>query len=141
MQLPSAKNTYTLSAILCLFMLAAFFNSLMDVLQFRYSKSIFAQHGMNQEFFDPDLSWKNKWQNGNPEEGEAYPGSSTVFVLFTDAWHLFQFLMFTCFEVIILILIHKIWKLKWYAYALLFLGMKFLFGLTFELFFSRVLVA
>jgi len=122
-------------------MLAAFFNSLMDVLQFRYSKSIFAEEGMNQKFFDPKISWQNKWKNGNSEEGEVYPGSSTMFVLFTDAWHLFQFGMFTCFNVIILILINKIRKLRWYQFVLLFFGMNFLFGLTFELFFTRILLS
>ncbi len=131
----------SICAIVCLFLLAAFFNSVMDVLQFRYSKSVFARQGMSQEFFNPDISWRNKWKNGKPEEGEAYPGSSTVFVLFTDAWHLFQFLMFTCFELIILILVHRIWKLKWYLYIPIFIAMKFSFGLTFELFFTKVLIS
>ena len=138
MQISSVK---TLSAVVCLIILAAFFNSLMDVLQFRYSRSVFPQEGVQQEFFDPDLSWRNKWKNGNPEEGEAYPGSSTVFVLFTDAWHLFQFLMFSCFNLIILVLAHRIWKLKWYLYILLFVSINFLFGLTFELFFARILIS
>ena len=138
MQTSSVK---TLSAVVCLIILAAFFNSLMDVLQFRYSKSVFPQEGVKREFFDPDLSWRNKWKNGNAEEGEAYPGSSTVFVLFTDAWHLFQFLMFSCFNLIILVLAHRIWKLKWYLYILLFVSINFLFGLTFELFFARILIS
>lgn len=37
-------------------------------------------------------SWRRKWKNGDPKQGEKFFGSSTVFVMFTDAWHLFTFL-------------------------------------------------
>lgn len=43
-------------------------------------------------WLDPLQSWKNKWKNGDPKQGEAFPGSSTVFVFVTDGWHFFQFL-------------------------------------------------
>ncbi len=33
-------------------------------------------------------SWHNKYKNGNPEEGKAFPLSTTVLVGFTDGWHL-----------------------------------------------------
>lgn len=35
-------------------------------------------------------SWKNKWKNGDPEQGEKFFGSSTFLVWLTDGWHLFQ---------------------------------------------------
>ena len=127
------------AAVAVLFMLGAFFNSIMDTLQFRYSGSVFAGHGYD-DFFNPHISWKNKWKDGNPAQGEAYPGSSTVFVLFTDAWHLAQFLMFTCFELAVLLLLYINYRLKWYTLLSLFLGMKILFGLTFEIFFKYLLI-
>lgn len=37
-------------------------------------------------------SWRNKYKNGDPKQGERFWGSTTVFVMFTDAWHLFTFL-------------------------------------------------
>lgn len=37
-------------------------------------------------------SWRNKYKNGEPKQGERFFGSSTVFVMFTDGWHLFNFL-------------------------------------------------
>ena len=42
-------------------------------------------------------SWRNKWKNGDPKQGEAFLGSSTVFVFTTDAWHFFQMIMLTAF--------------------------------------------
>ena len=37
-------------------------------------------------------SWKLKWKNGDPSQGERFWGSSRWFVALTDAWHLFDFL-------------------------------------------------
>ena len=42
----------------------------------------------NPNYWNPDISWKNKWKNGDVEQGEAFMGSSTVFVSFTDAKHM-----------------------------------------------------
>lgn len=42
----------------------------------------------NDNFWNPEISWKNKWQNGDPNQGEAFLGSSTIFVSTTDAYHL-----------------------------------------------------
>jgi hypothetical protein len=41
----------------------------------------------NPEFWDPSISWRNKYQNGDPAQGEAFPGSSTIFVAATDGYH------------------------------------------------------
>jgi len=42
----------------------------------------------DRRFWDNSVSWRNKWRNGDPEQGEAFLGSSTVFVWTTDALHL-----------------------------------------------------
>ncbi|MBX2927008.1 MAG: hypothetical protein KF852_04170 [Saprospiraceae bacterium] len=44
----------------------------------------------NSSFWNPDESWKNKWRNGDPEQGERFLGSSTVFAWSTDAYHLLR---------------------------------------------------
>jgi len=137
MELLSNSKTRILISVFTLLLLAAFFNSVMDVLQFRYSQSVFANQTKHESFLNPSISWQNKWANGDPAQGEAYLGSSTVFVLLTDCWHLAQFLMFTCFEVIILLLLYQLYKFKWYTIIIIFLGMKILFGLTFEVFFKN----
>ena len=119
---------------------AAFSNAVMDTLQFHYQKSIFSGASYNQEFYNPKISWRNKWKNGDRQQGEKFPGSSTCFVLFTDAWHFAQFCMFTCFELII-VLLYYLWKRpRWYVPIAQFIALKILLGVSFELFFTKVLV-
>ena len=45
-------------------------------------------------FWIKDLSWQNKWKNGDKKQGEKFWLSSTFFVAQTDAWHLFGTIMF-----------------------------------------------
>lgn len=48
--------------------------------------------GFGNKFWDQRLAWKNKWKNGNPESGAAFPGSTNVFVTCVDGWHLVKFI-------------------------------------------------
>lgn len=64
---------------------AALCKSIMDKCQFHYSESVFNK----LKWFNPAESWRNKWKQGDKSKGEAFLGSSTIFVMFTDAWHLF----------------------------------------------------
>lgn len=45
----------------------------------------------NPDYWDKMRSWKNKWKNGDPAQGERWFTSSTLTVLFSDGWHLMQF--------------------------------------------------
>lgn len=78
--------------------LSSISKSLMDTLRFHFSTSIFKNCS---SWWNPSESWKNKWKNGDPNQGEKFLGSSTIFVSFTDGWHLFQhfflFFMFLSF--------------------------------------------
>jgi len=38
------------------------------------------------------ISSNNKYKNRDKAQGEAFLGSTTIFVIFTDAWHLFDFI-------------------------------------------------
>lgn len=64
---------------------AALCKAIIDKIQFHYSESVFNK----LKWFNPAESWRNKWKQGDKSKGEAFFGSSTVFVMFTDAWHLF----------------------------------------------------
>lgn len=64
---------------------AALCKSIMDKIQFHFNESVFNK----LKWFNPAESWKNKWKDGDKSKGEAFLGSSTIFVMFTDAWHLF----------------------------------------------------
>jgi hypothetical protein len=61
----------------------------MDTLQFHFDSSKFSKF-KPQNFWNPQISWKNKWKNGDPNYGERFRFSSTFLVGFTDAWHLFK---------------------------------------------------
>jgi hypothetical protein len=58
-----------------------------DVLQFHYRdfKQVFPN--ANDQFWNPELSWQNKYLNGVPAQGPKFWGSTNVFVGTTDAWH------------------------------------------------------
>ena len=47
---------------------------------------------LGKQFWDQRMAWKNKWKNGDPAYGEAFTGSSTVFVVLMDGWHLVKFI-------------------------------------------------
>lgn len=66
-----------------------------DVLTNHYSQAdIFPQAqgeyllGQGPQFWNPQISWRNKWAGGDPANGERFPLSSTFFVSITDAWHM-----------------------------------------------------
>ena len=41
----------------------------------------------NDQFWNPDVSWTNKYKNGNPEEGAKFLGSTNSLVFVTDGYH------------------------------------------------------
>jgi len=43
-------------------------------------------------FWLKEFSWVNKYKNNDPKQGAKFLGSTTIFVMFTDAWHLFGFI-------------------------------------------------
>jgi len=110
--------------------IAAICNAVMDKLHSHYNKSIFKN--LNSKWWNPSESWKNKWKNGDPSQGEAYLGSSTVFVFLTDAWHFFQFLFLTfMFLGVVLYSPMVNWIIDFIIYHVAF-------GMVFELFFSKI---
>lgn len=53
---------------------------------------LFVKFKLNPKWWKKSASANNKWKNGDKSQGEAFWGSSRWFVIFTDAWHLFEFL-------------------------------------------------
>lgn len=83
---------------------AGCFEGVMDGLQFYYDKP--------NQFWNPDISWKNKYKGGDPANGKTFAGK--YFVAATDGWHLMKFgrnaTLFTAFTI-------KLGeKKKWYMY-------------------------
>lgn len=87
-----------------LMFIASIANGIMDKLMFHFTTSIFKDK--NPLFWNPSVSWKNKWKHGNKSEGEKFWGSSTIFVWTTDAWHLFKSIMMNSirFSIVLLLL-------------------------------------
>ena len=87
-------------SLLILF-IGMFFESSMDKLQYHFYRSIY--QNWNPKFWDPELSWRNKWKWGDPTAGEAFLGSSHILVTFTDGWHLMKtiWIWFICCTVLV----------------------------------------
>jgi len=114
--------------------IAAACEAVMDKLQFHYHKSIFPDATrFNQLFWNPNESWKNKWA----EDGktERFPGSSTIFVFTTDAWHLYKFFNHTSIFVGLPLL-----ALGSLNVVLAVILARIMYGLVFTLFFDHILV-
>jgi hypothetical protein len=77
--------------VILLVILSAVSEGIMDTLQFHYLSSRF-KNFKNHLFWDPYHSWRNKYKNGDPKQGERFPLSTTLLVGFTDGWHLFKLL-------------------------------------------------
>ena len=120
-------------------MLAAALNAVMDKLQFHYDKSIFARVESQQMWLDPRLSWRNKWMNGDPKQGEAFPLSSTALVATTDAWHCAKSLWIDSILLAVLAPFTCLMRMRWWKWALVFLSAKVLYGAVFETLFAHVL--
>ena len=113
---------------------AAVCEAIMDKVQFHYFNSIFSDtNTYNQLFWNPNESWKNKW--ASDLKTERFPGSSTIFVFTTDAWHLFKFFNHTA--VFIGLPLLAFGSLNVVLAAIL---ARITYGLVFTLFFDRILV-
>ena len=117
---------------LILVSLSAISESIMDKIQFHYDKSIFSNEKFNQLFWNPVESWKNKWKEYL--KTEKFLGSSTIFVFTTDAWHLFKF-----FKNTFLFIGLPLLCLGGVNIILSVIIGRVLYGLTFTLYFDRLL--
>ena len=67
--------------------LAGAFNGVSQDLLFHYNEFENTFPNANPQFWDPEISWVNKYKNGDPLQGEKFIGSTTVFVGTTDGYH------------------------------------------------------
>lgn len=121
--------------IILSFIISAIAEAIMDTLQFHYRTSVFAMF-KNRLFWDPQLSWRNKYKNGNHIEGEKFLFSTTLFVGLTDGWHLFKLIRnISLFFGIFLIfnLSYGFWLSLIYTSIL-----RIVYGLTFTGFYSYI---
>ena len=119
------------------FTLMGISEAVMDTLQFHFYKSKFSKF-KKQLFWDPIISWKNKYKNGDPKKGPKFPLSTTLLVGLTDGWHFFKLLrnLFLFVGILLLVLsLNGFWvSLLWVSVS------RFLFGIFFTLFYSKILL-
>lgn len=120
--------------ILIIYCLAPIMQAQRDTITFHLYKSIWK----GRTDLDPNNSYKNKWKNGDVKQGEKFPGSSTIFVLFTDRWHLVDSIQLSCFQFIIAY--YQPYLPKWWGIIAIFIGIKIIYGVLFELFFSKIFI-
>lgn len=112
-------------------------NAVMDKIQFHFHDSMFRNIG-SWAFWNPEVSWTNKWRDGCKCKGERFFLSSTVLVFTTDAWHLFKFIRVNSLIIGSLIIglgvkdLAGIWITSIAIVAIV------VHKITFELFFSRI---
>jgi hypothetical protein len=123
---------YAIVSVVC-FGIAGICEAVMDTLQFHYESSIFYCF-KKKYFWDPKISWYNKYKNKDPLAGPRFPFSTTLFVGLTDGWHLFKLLrnLFVVIGVFILLyaIVGFIWALIYVVVA------RVIFGLIFTLFYN-----
>ena len=94
-----------------------------ETLQFNYKIFEKTFPDANKQWFDPKVSWRNKYEGGNPDNGAKYFLSTSVFVMFTDQYHLNNFIQKTAIMTALVIKIgepkkpfrHYVYDLLWYT--------------------------
>jgi len=133
------NNHYMISLIIGILLvsIAGMSKAIMDNLQFHYNRSIFKNNDKyNQNFWDPNLSWVNKYKEGSMTIPKFF-GSTSYFVFLTDAWHLFQMIMLLCLFIGISI---TSYYSSSFIYLIINVGvLRLFFGSIFTLFFNKVL--
>lgn len=98
--------------IITLLVLAGLFNGVKDKLYFHYDRSLAYRYNWNEKWWNPSLSWENKYKNKFLK----------VVVQLSDAWHFFKELSITCFCLSLAMLIDfdTIFIVKFFAIRFLF---------------------
>jgi len=132
MEIVSQIVFYIIASIVC-FGIAGWCEAVMDTLQFHFDFSIFSCF-KNKYFWNPRISWYNKYKNKDPLAGPRFPFSTTLFVGLTDGWHFFKLLrnLFIVIGVFILLyaIVGPIWALVYVVIA------RVVFGLVFTFFYN-----
>lgn len=119
-------------------MMAGFANAVMDTYAHHYDNSVFKY--TKSLFFAKD-SWRNKYKNGNKEDGEKFLFSTTILCFLTDVWHLSKFVFLTCL-VSGSVIVGSISITPYYIVNLLigYVLVRVFCGVTFQIFYGRILI-
>jgi len=126
-----------------IYCLSGMMDAVMDTLKTHYSISIFKDK--NPLFWNPDISWRNKYINGEPEQGHKkvhwgfitfnYPDA------LSDAWHICKILRegFNILSIVIMVTISYTTTNVWNI--ILFISiLSILRNNVFNLFWNKILI-
>jgi hypothetical protein len=131
--------------IIILIIIAAISNAVMDTIYFNFENSIFSNF-KNQNWYNPMISWKNKYKGKDPNNGPAFWGSTTFFVFLTDAWHFFQMIMLSSISIAIILGLNYAYFSKFAIFHIIiidiaiFFAIKIIYGGIFELFWNNLFI-
>lgn len=136
------RNSLVVAGISLLMLLcASASNAVMDTLSYRFDQSVFASLPAEaQQWWNPQISYKNKWKDGQRARGEAFFLSSTTLVPVTDAWHFFKWLTIACLFAAILAPFTLLFRLRWPAWLAIYVACEILRGGVFEMLFAWLLI-
>lgn len=133
--------------ILILIIISAITSAVGDIISHKYGWSIFAKYYniFNGQFWDPIVSWKNKYIDGDPKKGRKQIYGINIHPAFLDGWHLMKSIRIICFISAITLALNLEIKLlfnslfiTWLIYTII-LGT--IWNLTFSLFYNKLLKA
>jgi isocitrate dehydrogenase len=114
--------------------LAAGFKAMADKLTHHYNQSIFWKKP--DMFWNPELSWRNKYVNGDPAQGlekiNVLGLKVPVFTPLTDAWHMANSAM------ICLLLLLPIVYIPQLPYGLDYIAAGVIYNTSFNLFYHKI---
>jgi hypothetical protein len=130
---------------LIFWVLASICNSIMDKTNHHYSKSIFVK--LNPMWWDGEISWKNKYIDGDSTLGlrKLFPKSNGLLgkinypVQLSDAWHFFKTLMII-FLVLSVITFDSSSLTSFTDYLIIFISYGVIWNIIFSLFYDKFLV-
>jgi len=91
-----------------------------EKLQFHYDEFKHIFPGASDRWFNPDVSWQNKYKHGNSAEGAKFPLSTTMLVFTTDQYHLNNFIQRVSITSAIVLKIGQKQKFKYYVYDFIY---------------------
>jgi len=83
------ENIYYYILSVIFFALAAIGSAMMNTLQFHWYKFRWKDK-VNDQWWNPNKSWRNKYIDGDPKKGLKYKGIWGWMSNFLDAWHTFK---------------------------------------------------
>ena len=88
-----------------------------ETLKFHFYKVRQKYPNVNEHYWNPDVSWTNKYKNGDPLYGPKYFGSTTFLAWTTDGYHLLRTQRNALFGSTLVLKLSLSEKKKWYWYV------------------------